>query len=336
MEFQPAKTAEVLKPGSDGARAATGGAALALLRLLRPAQWSKNVFLFAGLIFGHELLQISSLVRALLGFACFCLLSSAVYILNDIHDRNDDRAHPRKCRRPIAAGVIGVPAAGLLALLLLAISLPGCLLLSPGLLVLAVVYLVLQTCYTLALKHVVLLDVVCIGLGFVVRAMAGAVVVNVAISHWLVICTFTLCLFMGFSKRRCELSALAENGSLDPGLHRRTLSFYTRDLLDHFTMLTAGIAVVSFLLYATDVRTVHEFQTNYLVYTLPLVVYAIFRFAYLVEHGLVDGPTDVLLRDRPFQVAIVLWTLAATLIVYRGAALQEWVNTILRGRNWPA
>jgi 4-hydroxybenzoate polyprenyltransferase len=216
---------------------------------------------------------------------------------------------------------------------LLAASLVGGWWLSPGLFVLALVYLVLQTGYTLALKQVVLLDIVCIGLGFVLRAMAGAVVVNVVISHWLVICTFTLCLFMGFSKRRCELSALAGHGPAIPGRHRKTLTFYTPDLLNHFTTLTAGIAIVSFLLYATDARTVHEFHTNYLVYTLPLVVYAIFRFAYLVEHGLVDGPTDVLLRDRPFQAAIVLWTAAATLIVYCGLDLQRWVNTILLGQS---
>jgi 4-hydroxybenzoate polyprenyltransferase len=328
VQFQSTTTPDLAGAAPKRA-AAAGGRALAWLRLLRPAQWSKNVFLFAGLIFGHKLLDGPSVLRAALGFACFCVLSSAVYVFNDIQDRNEDRLHPSKRFRPIASGEIGVAAALLLALGMLTASLVASWLLSPGLLVLAIVYLVLQAGYTLALKHVVLLDIVCIGLGFVLRAMAGAVVVHVAISHWLVICTFTLCLFMGFSKRRCELSALAENGTGSPGDHRRTLSLYTPDLLNHFTTLTAGIAVVTFLLYATDGRTVREFHTNYLVYTLPLVVYAIFRFAYLVEHGRVDGPTDVLLRDRPFQAAIVVWTLAAVAIVYRGLELKEALGRII-------
>ncbi len=330
VEFQPTQTHGLAGAAAPAGRAAVAGSrALAWLRLLRPAQWSKNVFLFAGLVFGHKLLEPPSLLRAALGFICFCVLSSSVYILNDVHDRNEDRLHPRKRFRPIASGEISVTAAVLLAMALLAASLFASWALSPGLLLVACVYVALQAGYTLALKHVVLLDVVCIGLGFVLRAMAGAVVVGVAISHWLVICTFTLCLFMGFSKRRCELSALAENGSGSPGDHRRTLSLYTPELLDHFTTLTAGIAVVSFLLYATDARTVHTFHTNYLVYTLPLVVYAIFRFAYLVEHGRVDGPTDVVLHDRPFQAAILAWTLAATTIVYYGLDLQRLVLRML-------
>ena len=295
------------------------------LQLLRPRQWSKNVFLFAGVVFGRKLDDRWSVLAAVLGFVCFSLLSSAVYIVNDIHDRAEDRLHPRKCKRPIASGQIGVSAALGLALVALVVGLGGSWLLDTGFFVVGLIYVALQAAYTFALKHVVLVDIICIGLGFVLRAIAGAVVVDVAISHWLVICTFTLCLFMGFSKRRCELTTLAENRAGDAGRHRRTLSLYTPDLLNHFTTLTAGIAVVSFMLYATDDRTVNEFQTNYLVYTLPLVVYAIFRFAYLVEHGLIDGPTDVVLRDRSFQAAIALWSIAAVIIVYKGPELAAWL-----------
>ena len=302
-----------------------------LLRLLRPTQWSKNVFLFAGLVFGHKLTEPQAVATALLGFLCFSLLSSVVYIVNDVHDRNEDRRHPRKCRRPIAAGEVRVGTALVLALALLVVGLAGSTLLGRGFLLIGLIYLALQTTYTFAFKHIVLLDVVCLGLGFVLRAVAGAVVVNVEISHWLVICTFTLCLFMGFSKRRCELSALLNNGQ-EAGQHRKTLTLYTPDLLNHFTTLTAAIAVVSFMLYATDDRTVRVFHTNYLVYTLPLVVYAIFRFAYLVEHGLVDGPTDVLVRDRSFQAALLLWSVAAVAIVYRGPQLTGWIQTLLDSR----
>ncbi|TWT46195.1 Decaprenyl-phosphate phosphoribosyltransferase [Phycisphaerae bacterium RAS1] len=296
----------------------------ALLQLLRPAQWSKNVFVFAGVVFGQKLDHPESVVQALLAFACFCLVSSTVYIINDVHDRHEDRLHPRKCRRPVASGLIAPGAALLLALLTGTVGLAGAFLLDRAFFLVAVTYLLLQLAYTAGLKRQVLLDVILIGTGFVLRAIAGAVVVHVEISHWLVICTFTLCLFMGFSKRRCELIALNENGG-DAGKHRKTLMFYTPDLLNQWTTLTAGIAVVSFILYATDERTVHVFKSNYLVYTLPLVVYAVFRFAFLVEHGRVDGPTDVVLKDRAFQAAIAAWGVAAVLIVYRGPQIAAWL-----------
>jgi len=297
------------------------------LRLLRVQQWVKNVFIFAGLVFGGKLTDTHSVIWSLLGFACFCLVSSAAYIFNDVHDRAEDQHHPRKRQRPLAAGQVGVATALALAAALLVVGLTGSVLLDGRLLFLVVVlvYVVLQVVYTLWLKHAVLLDVISIGLGFVLRAIAGAVLVHVEISHWLVWCTFTLCLFLGFSKRRCELNILAENGEIDAARHRKTLSIYTPDLLNHMTTLTAGIAVVSFMLYATDARTVKVFETNYLLYTLPIVVYAIFRFTVLVEHGEVDGPTDVLLRDRPFQIAILVWAATTLLIVYRGKMLHDWL-----------
>jgi 4-hydroxybenzoate polyprenyltransferase len=311
---------------------------MAYLRLLRPEQWIKNVFLFAGLIFGRRLDHPDGAYYAeisLLGFFIFCLLSSGVYVFNDIHDRDEDRLHPRKRLRPIARGQVSVTAAMLLSAACIGMGLAGAVLLDRGFCVVSIAYVLLQITYTLALKHTVLLDVISLGLGFVLRAIAGAVLVHVVISHWLVICTFTLCLFLGFSKRRCELNALANGANPDgqPGRHRRTLAHYTPDLLNHMTTLAAGIAVVSFLLYATDRRTLDEFGTNYLVYTLPIVVYAIFRFALLVEHERVDGPTDVILRDRPFQAAILLWTVAAVAIVYRGPAIREWLTSILGRAN---
>jgi 4-hydroxybenzoate polyprenyltransferase len=300
------------------------------VQLLRPGQWTKNLFLFAGVVFGHKLDDVPSVTAALLGFACFCLVSSAVYVLNDIHDRNEDRLHPSKRNRPIASGRISIGTAAVLAILLLAGGLGGGLRLDRGFFMVAAAYVLLQAAYTFRLKHVVLLDVISIGLGFVLRAVAGAVLVHVVISHWLVLCTFTLCLFLGFSKRRCELNTLAEDPGIQAARHRRTLAAYTPDLLNHMTTLAAGIAVVSFMLYATDKRTLDVFGTNYLVYTLPLVVYAIFRFTLLVEHGRVDGPTAVVLRDRPFQAAIVLWAVAVWVVVYRGRELHQWVHRVLQ------
>lgn len=299
------------------------------LRLLRPEQWTKNAFLFAGVAFGRKLTDPHFLTLALLGFICFCFVSSSVYILNDIHDRNEDRVHPRKRHRPIAAGTVSVGQGVLITILLLAVGLGGAQWLDRGFFLVAGCYFLLQIAYTFRLKQVALLDVIMIGVGFVMRAVAGGVLVQVEISHWLVLCTFTLCLFMGFSKRRCELASLAERSKTDVARHRKTLIEYTPDLLNHMTTLTAGIAIISFMLYATDQRTVTVFGTNYLVYTLPLVVYAIFRFALLVEHGRVDGPTDVLLYDRPFQATLILWAVAALVIVYQGAAIQRWLMDVL-------
>jgi 4-hydroxybenzoate polyprenyltransferase len=306
------------------------------LRLLRPSQWIKNLFIFAGLVFGRKLTNAESVGLALLGFACLCIVSSAVYVVNDIHDREEDRLHPRKSRRPIASGSIGVPAAWTLATLLIIIGLGGSFALGRGFGVVAAAYLVLQTFYTFGFKHAVILDVITIGLGFVLRAVAGAVLVNVPISPWLVLCTFTLCLFMGFSKRRCELNALAVNGLDAAGRHRRTLAIYTPELLNHMTTLTAGIAIVSFMLYTIDKRTIEQFASpelgrfgsQCLLYTLPIVVYAVFRFAVLVEHGVVDGPTDVLLRDRPFQAAIVLWIAAMLVIIYQTEPLERFATML--------
>lgn len=302
------------------------------LKLARPEQWSKNVFLLAGLIFGHKLTDPTAVTHVLLGFACFSLVASAVYVFNDIHDREEDRLHPRKKNRPIASGRVPVGSAVFYSLGLACVGLLGAALLNPAFLIVTATYLVMQVLYTLWLKHAALLDVILIGVGFVLRAVAGAVLAQVAISPWLVVCTFTLCLFMGFSKRRCELNALALNGANGAAQHRRTLAAYTPELLNHMTTVTAGIAVVSFMLYAMDARTYEVYHTRALIYTLPLVVYAVFRFALLVEHGRVDGPTDVLIKDRPFQIALLLWALAVVLIVYGGAEMTAKWQDLLRAK----
>jgi 4-hydroxybenzoate polyprenyltransferase len=303
------------------------------LQLLRTSQWVKNLFVFAGLVFGRKLLDPSSIGLTLLAFVCLCLLSSSVYIVNDIYDREEDRLHPRKRKRPLAAGTVGVGAATVLMVVLLVVGMGGSWLLGRVFGLVAAAYFVLHILYTFGLKQAVILDVIAIGLGFVLRAVAGVVVLDdVEISPWLVLCTFTLCLFMGFSKRRCELSALAENGAEGAARHRKTLSVYTPDLLNHMTTLTAGIAIVSFMLYTIDERTVAQFGkfgATGLLYTLPVVVYAVFRFAVLVEHGEVDGPTDVVFRDRPFQAAILLWILLVLLVVYRTEQLERFIHTLL-------
>jgi 4-hydroxybenzoate polyprenyltransferase len=289
------------------------------LRLLRPEQWVKNVFVFAGVVFARQLGNPAAVWASVAGFVCLCLASSAVYVTNDISDRHEDRLHPRKKFRAIASGRVRVPTAVALATGLTLAALIWSFALDHGFAVVVCIYLFLQVAYTFVLKHEVIIDVIVLGLGFVLRAIAGGVLIHVEISVWLVLCTFTLCLFMGFSKRRCELNALADGAES----HRRTLAFYTPELLNHMTSLSAGIAVVTFILYTTDHSRQNVFKSDLLVYTVPLVVYAIFRFTLLVEQGHIDGPTDVVLKDRPFQVAIGLWIAATLLIVYRGEQIQD-------------
>lgn len=291
---------------------------MALLLLMRPQQWVKNVFIFAGLVFAHRLTDPYSIRLTLAGFVCLCLVSSLVYIINDVNDREEDKLHPRKRNRPVASGAVSVSTALIFAGLLLILGMGGSFFLRREFGYVAAAYFVLQLLYTFSFKHAVILDVIAIGIGFVLRAVSGAVLIGVEISPWLILCTFTLCLFMGFGKRRCELNALGDQ-PIDARHHRKTLAVYTRDLLNHMTTLTAGIAIVSFMLYTIDDRTVSQFGqlgSRSLLCTLPIVVYAVFRFAVLVEHGQVDGPTDVMLKDRPFQAALILWALAALTIVY--------------------
>jgi 4-hydroxybenzoate polyprenyltransferase len=289
-------------------------------RLMRPHQWVKNVFVFAGVVFAKQFDAPGALIAAVLAFACLSLVSSAVYILNDLNDREEDRLHPRKRQRPLASGAADPTWALVLAVVCAAVGLINSYVLRPEFFVLAALYFLMQMAYTGGLKRAALVDVIIIATGFVLRAVAGAVVVYVEISIWLILCTFTLCLFMGFSKRRCELDTLDQ--SADAGRHRRTLLRYNPEMLTQMTTLSAGIAVISFVLYATDNATVAKFGTQGLAYTLPLVVYAIFRFTLLVETRRVDGPTDVLLKDRPFQISLVLWVLAALVVIYYGPAIE--------------
>lgn len=299
------------------------------LRLLRPPQWVKNTFVFAAPVFARRIFEPPVLLKTLVVFAAFCLLSSVVYIVNDLADREEDRLHPRKRLRPIAAGLISPAPAIVVAVLLLLVSLTLLLYLSPAALLVGLAYLILMLLYSWTLKHRMLIDVITISMGFVLRALAGAVAIPVAISPWLITCTFTLCLFLGFSKRRCELAAFADVNQA--ALHRPTLLCYSTDLLNHLLSVSAGIAVVTFLLYCMDERTVSSLGTNYLIYTAPLVVYGIFRYAMLVESGRVSGPTDVVLNDVPFIVTVVSWSALAVVIVYAGPALESWARRWLFG-----
>ena len=283
-----------------------------LLRIMRPRHWAKNVFVFAALIFGRQITVPLAFGKAIGAFFCFCLAASAVYILNDIIDRRNDGLHPEKRKRPIAAGTVSISSAAVVSALCVATAIIGSFLLAHNFAAVILAYLVLMIFYSLLFKRMMILDCVVISIGFCLRAIAGAVVVGVFISPWLIICTFALCLFLAFSKRRGELILLGE----DSESFRRTLAGYTPELLAHMLDVTSGLAVVCFLLYSMDERTLHIFGTNNLVYTTPLVLYCIFRFSLLIQQGTYSDPLQLIYRDLPFQIGLVLWVISCIVIIY--------------------
>jgi 4-hydroxybenzoate polyprenyltransferase len=276
--------------------------------------------------FGLKLQSPSAWLQAFAAAIAICFASSFAYILNDIKDRNTDLAHPLKKDRPLASGQITVKVALLEALILLILAITITIGLSFILIPLIVIFLLLQIAYTFYLKSIVLLDVICIALGFVLRTAFGAVAIKVAVSPWLFICMFTICLFMGFCKRYSEMLTITDEKLAYH--HRPTLIEYTPELLTHLITISAGIAVVAFLLYGLHERTVEQFGTNYFIYTLPIAVYAIFRFAMLSMKGAYHDPTDLILHDKPFQLITVVWGLSVLAIIYWGRDLARWLENL--------
>jgi len=292
-------------------------AMLKYIRTLRPADWIKNLFVFAALAFGGKLTDLEAARLALLAFVAFCLTASAGYILNDAIDRERDRLHPTKRNRPIASGAVGIPAAAVLfVVLLVAAASLSYVCLPPAFWGVLGAYFILTVAYSLYLKRRMLLDVLLIAVLFVLRALGGACAIDVRVSHWLLICTFMLCVFLGFGKRRCEITMIANEEDIRK--HRPLLVRYTPDLLNHLLSTSAGIAIVTFLLYTLDTTTLSPFgaKKQNLVFTLPLVVYGIFRYAMLSELGTATGPTEMVLRDRAFLATIVIWAATTAAMLY--------------------
>ncbi len=297
-----------------------------LVRLARPRHWIKNIVVLMPVIFGMRIGDLQAWGQAGAAAVAFCFVSAFAYIINDIKDAESDLAHSLKKDRPLASGRISIKAAIVEATVffLASIAIAGSV--SRVLLIMVGAYVVLQMFYSFFLKQKVLVDVICIALGFVLRAASGAVAIEVAISPWLFICMFTICLFMGFCKRCNEIVTIGDR--IQASSHRRTLVAYTPELLTHLITLSAGIAVIAFLLYGLSERTIAQFGTNYFIYTLPVVIYAIFRFAMLSMRGCYADPTDLILRDRPFQITILIWVVIALGIVYWGRGICEWAQTL--------
>lgn len=291
-----------------------------LLKSLRPGQWPKNVFVLAPLVFGGLLLDARVTLRAFLALVAFCCASSAVYLINDIRDREEDRRHPLKRLRPIAAGTLKVPAAVAAAVALVgAAALLSVHLGRPFALVIAV-YLVLNVLYTLWFKHMVILDVMTIAISFVLRVEAGSTATGIEVSRWLFLCTTFLALFLAFSKRRHEITLLAHEASGQ----RPVLDHYSPAFLDQMINVVTASSVVSYALYCVAPETVEKYHTQDLIFTIPLVLYGIFRYLYLMYQRPGErNPTEAILRDAPFLINILLWGLVVVWIVYgREAGLK--------------
>ena len=280
---------------------------------MRPKQWTKNAVVFAALVFDHKLFDTGRLATVIGAFLCFCLASSAVYVVNDLRDAESDRQHPRKRLRPIASGQINSRSAWALVGLLLLVSIPAALMLRPAFGAVLVGYLVLMTAYTFALKHLVIVDVFAISAGFVLRAAGGAVVLDIPISPWLYVCTVLLSLFIGFGKRRNELLLL----DVGAAAHRRNLDEYSPELLDQFIMITAAATIMAYSLYTFVATNLPE--NHSMMLTIPFVMYAIMRYLFLIHRR--DGggsPEQTLLTDFPLLGCITLWGVVSVAIVYAG------------------
>ena len=282
-------------------------------RLLRIYQWPKNLLVLTPLVFALEMNRPGSALRALAAMAAFCLASSATYIFNDIRDLEQDRSHPTKCRRPLPAGEISVAFAAVLAVLLLAAAIGIGWWVRPGFLVPLCGYLLLTGSYTLLLKHVFLVDVIAVALGFVLRAMAGAVAINVVFSNWLMVCTLFLALLLSLGKRRTEIALLDEQA----GAHRAVLDRYDTAYIDQLLLLVAGGALITYTIYTCSPEVVARVHTDKLYMTLPFVVYGLARYLWLIRethHG--ADPSALLIRDWPTLATVGLWMAACVALLY--------------------
>ncbi|HNR45528.1 MAG TPA: decaprenyl-phosphate phosphoribosyltransferase [Anaerolineaceae bacterium] len=282
----------------------------ALIKAMRLKQWPKNGFVLAALIFDVQFLVLPSVLRSVAGMLLFCLLSSAVYLINDIFDIKADQQHPQKRLRPIASGQLPVPVAATAAILFVVITLPLAWWLSPGFGIIAAAYFLVNLAYSQWLKHIPLIDVLVIAAGFVLRVAAGVTLITVErFSPWLYVVTTLLALYLGFGKRRAELTLLLHGANA----HRRVLDGYTIPLLDQLITIVSGTTIVAYSLYTFSAPNLPENHTMML--TIPFVLYGIFRYLYLIQVKEAGGaPEELLLSDRPLQATVILYGIAVMVI----------------------
>ncbi len=284
----------------------------ALLRTMRPKQWFKNIFVFAGVFFDGRALDPARLLRSVAAFVVFCMLSSAVYFINDLVDAPRDRLHPSKRNRPIASGALSSRVAIVAAIVLVAGSLAAALPLGKPFAIVSATYLALMVAYTLYLKNLVIIDVMAIAAGFVLRVYAGAVAVQVTrFSPWLYVCMTLLALFIAINKRRHELILLAE----DANNHRTSLGQYNLEFLDHMTALVTSTLLTAYSLYTFSAPNLPADHS--MMYTIPFVLYGLFRYLYLIHaRGLGGAPEDIVLGDKPMLITLALWAATCGIVLY--------------------
>ena len=284
-----------------------------LIRAMRPQEWLKNVFVLAALVFAKRIFEPDDLLRSGLAFACFCLISSAAYLFNDIRDRASDRLHPQKCHRPIASGALRVSVAAIAAAVLALAALSGGFYAHPHFGIVLLIYAVVNIAYTLYLKKVVILDVMTIAMGFLLRAIGGAVAIQVSISSWFILCTGLLALFLCFAKRRQErvlLKAEAHN-------HRRILKDYSLQFLDQVIAIVTAGALVSYALYTMSPEVMEKLGSDHLNLTIPFVIYGVLRYLYLLYTKSEGGnPASTVWGDAPLLITCTLWLLTLGALIY--------------------
>lgn len=308
----------VLAPATEGGQELRRRNALlrkggAVVRLLRPAHWVKNAFVLAPLFFGPHDTFAAAVAAALVAFAAFCLLSSAVYCCNDVLDAAADREHPTKRFRPVASGELSAGIATMFAVVLAVAGLALAATLSLAFGAVAAVYLANNVVYSFWLKKKVIADVLSISVGFVLRLLGGAVAIGVVASSWLIVCGFSLALLLGFGKRRAELV------QCEGRYTRATLISYTDQKLDALMSICASVSLVSYMLYTVAAETVQRHHTDKLIYTIPFVAYGIFRFIFKVQEGKAEDPVAILLHDHALQANIVLWAVVSFAIIEAAA-----------------
>jgi 4-hydroxybenzoate polyprenyltransferase len=284
-----------------------------IIKSLRPYQWTKNFFVFAPLIFSENVFNFPLTLKSIVAFALFCVLSGAIYIWNDLRDIDEDKLHPVKSQRPLASGRLEKTPAVVAFVFLCVLGLGLSFVLNLNFFFLALGYVLLQLAYSGWLKHVVILDVLLVAAGFLIRVIAGGVAIGVEISAWLLICTFLLALFIALSKRRHELIFLEKDASN----HRPILKEYSPYLLDQMISVVTASTVIAYCLYTISEETIAKFGSSNLIFTVPFVLYGIFRYLYLIHQKCEGGsPESLLIKDKPFFIAILLWIVSSILILY--------------------
>ncbi len=285
----------------------------AIFLTLRPKHWVKNLFIFTAPFFSLKLFQPQAFKETAAGFILWCLVTSAVYLLNDIIDRNEDIRHPQKKMRPLASGLISPNLAYLFFFLLSLVSIIASIKLNFYFSLFIISYFAINFLYSIYLKHVFIIDVMCISAGFVLRVASGAALVNVGLSEWIIMCTLLLSLFLGFGKRMEEITSLGE----DAVYHRKVLKEYSHGFLERIPYVLVSATIVCYMLYTVSPEAVRKFGTKNLIYTTPFVIYGLFRYLYIVfEKYKGADPTRILFKDLPTVINIILWLITVGLIIY--------------------